>query len=178
MTAVRGDYIRAGIAFAIASGFYAVGLATGEVPILMAGVLIFVMVASALYGLLAYTRHRTRIEQTDDGLVVTAWRRKAIPWQDLQAIRLSYFASRRERRSKKIEGEGWMELRLKGPEGTVRIESTCEGFEDILRPAVAIALEKRLSLSGATAANLESIGISLEPPPRLRVSRRDREAAS
>jgi hypothetical protein len=171
---LRGDYVRAGIGIALAGAPFLLG----DVPFALAAVLLLLLGLFALYGFVTYTRHRTRVELTDDGLVVTAWRRIAIPWQDLSEIRLSYFASRRERKSKKVEGEGWMQLRLKGPEGTVRIESTCDGFEEMLRPAVAIALEKRLSLSGATAANLESLGISLEPPPRPRVSRRDRESAS
>lgn len=174
MKSIRGDYIRAGIGLALAGAPFALG----DVPVALAVVLGLLIGLFALYGFVTYTRHRTRIEQTDDGLVVNAWRRTAIPWNELQEIRLSYFATRRERKTKKVEGEGWMELRLKGPQGRVRIESNCEGFEDMLRPAVAVALERKLSLSGATAANLESLGISLEPPPRLRLSRRDREAAS
>ena len=168
------DYVYAGVGLVLAC----VPFALGDVPTAMAIVLILLIGLFAFYAFVTYTRHRTRIELGDDGLVVKAWRRIVIPWQDLGEIRLSYFATRRERKTKQVAGEGWMQLRLKGPDGTVRIESTCDGFEEMLRPAVAIALEKRLSLSGATASNLESLGISLEPPPRPRVSRRDREAAS
>lgn len=171
---IVGDYVRAGIGFAIAC----LPFALDDVPTTLVVISAVFMVVFSVYAFVTYTRHRTRIELNDDGLIVTAWRRKVIPWQDLQAIKLSYFASRRERKSKKIEGDGWMDLFLKGPRAKVSIESTCDGFEDILRPAVAVALEKKLSLSGATAANLESLGISLEGPPRLRMSRRDREAAS
>jgi len=169
---IRGDYVRAGIGLVLAC----VPFALGDVPTALAVVLLLLIGLFAIYAFVTYTRHRTRIELSDDGLVVTAWRRTVIPWQELREIRLSYFATRRERKSKKVEGEGWMQLRLKGPQGTVRIESICDGFEEMLRPAVSVALEKRLSLSGATAANLESLGISLEAPARPRVSRRDREA--
>ncbi len=172
--AIVGDYLRAGVGFVLAC----LPFTLDDVPTLLAVIAFVFMGIFAIYAFVTYTRHRTRIELNDDGLVVTAWRRTPIPWQDLREIKLSYFASRRERRSKKIEGDGWMQLRLRGPQGKVHIESTCDGFEDMLRPAVAVALEKKLSLSGATAANLDSLGISLEALQPPRPSRRDREAAS
>lgn len=159
---LRGDYIRAIIGFAV--GF--VPLALGAVPAVLGFVLMGLSVLFAVYGFLTYTRQRTRIGVDDQGIVLTAWRRIAIPWSDLQEMRLFYYATRRERVKK--TGTGWMQLRLKGPDGTIRIESICEGFPDIVERAAGAAIANRLEFGGPTLANLEALNIPLTAAPRKR----------
>ena len=157
---LRGDYVRSGVGFTATF----VPFAFGDVPTVVAVVLSALCVLFATYGFMTYTRQRTRIRMDDEGIVANAWRRTAIPWADLAEMRLSYFATRRER--VKMTGTGWMQLRLKGPQGTIRIESACEGFNDIVERAAAASLANRLAFGGPTLANLEALNIPLTTRPR------------
>jgi hypothetical protein len=52
-----------------------------------------------------------------------------------------------------------MDLRLKGPRRTLRIESVIEGFENIVRRTTEFAPDNGIELSAATRANLKAMGL-------------------
>lgn len=76
----------------------------------------------------------------------------AIRWDDLRSLRLDYYSTRRDR-----EG-GWMQLRLRDAQRTIRIDSDLAGFADLVRQAAAQAARRELALDVATAANLDALG--------------------
>lgn len=77
----------------------------------------------------------------------------AIRWDELRALRLDYYSTRRDR-----EG-GWMQLRLRDAKRTIRIDSDLEGFAGLAGRAAEEAARRGLALDAATAANLEALGL-------------------
>ena len=58
-----------------------------------------------------------------------------------------------------------MQLKLSGDGRAVVIESSIDGFADIVRQAVAAAAASGVTLSDDTASNLAALGIGTEPSP-------------
>ncbi len=79
----------------------------------------------------------------------------AIRWEDLRSLRLDYFSTRRD-------GEGgWMQLRLRDAQHSIRIDSELEGFASLVRAAVLEAVRRGIDLDQATRANLGVLGVEL-----------------
>jgi hypothetical protein len=70
-------------------------------------------------------------------------------------MRLGYYSTRRDR-----EG-GWMQLKLIGAGGTVKLDSTIDDFTHIARRALAAARANNLQLGEPTLENLAALGIAL-----------------
>lgn len=170
--AIRGDYFRAGLGLAVVS----IPLFMGDVPTAVFYIFGTLVALFATYGAFTFSRHRTRIALDEEGLIVHGWRSVRIPWNDLQEMRLKYFATRRERTRK--TGTGWFQLRLKGPDGTVKIESTCDGFRPILERATSAAMDNRLEMGGITITNLEALDVPLTMPKAPRKYTPSRRGAS
>ena len=81
-----------------------------------------------------------------------------LTWSGLARMRLRYFGPRSPR--------GWqsgtLELRLDGAGGKMIVDSTLEGFDTVLREAVAAANERGLVLDRVTLANMRALGLRLE----------------
>jgi hypothetical protein len=89
------------------------------------------------------------------GPIAIAYRgigRRSIAWQDLEQLKISYFAPRRQR------SRGWYRLTLEGPRQRLHLDSTIEGFDDILRASLAAARTRELTLDPTTHDNLVSLG--------------------
>ncbi len=146
--AVMRDYLLSGTGLAL----FLPPLALMNLPLVTA--LIFSAVGGLflIFGLQVYRRHRTRIELSDDGLCVIPGGR-ALPWNGLSNLVLSYFTVRRE-------GErGWMELKLVSEAQSLRLDSRLEGFSEIAASAARAAVHNGLDLDPATRANLEALGV-------------------
>ena len=99
----------------------------------------------------------THVELDDSGIRVRGPAflrpRAAIRWEDLRSLRLDYFSTRRD-------GEGgWMQLRLRDAQHTIRIDSELEGFVGLVRVAALQARRRDADLDHATRANLGVLGI-------------------
>ena len=149
-SALRRDYMRS---FA--------GLALTGAPLVLAPFNALVTtIFAALAGLFAYyglrTLMRARLTVTvDDQAIVMQGRRRAIAWRDLDALRLAYFPSRRDR------SEGLMELSMGGGGVRIKIDSQLEGFAEIAQRAYDNAEQKGLILTRPTMANFSSLGAVL-----------------
>jgi hypothetical protein len=103
-------------------------------------------------------RQLTHIELDEDGIRVrgpaVGLLSAAIRWADLRSLRLNYFSTRRD-------GEGgWMQLRLRDAQQTIRIDSELEGFVDLVRVAALEARQRGIAVDEPTRANLELLGMS------------------
>jgi hypothetical protein len=77
-----------------------------------------------------------------------------VEWNRLDRMKLSYFSTKRDRT------DGWMQLAVGSTGGRlVKVDSSLEGFHDIVARAAEAAEATRLSLSDATKANLRSMGL-------------------
>lgn len=124
--------------------------------------------AFAAHGVRTALRHLGAIEVDGGSIAVRGPLARRIAWRELTGLRLRYFSTRRDR------ARGWMLLTLRGRQGrgrragwgrgprgcgTIRIESTLPGFEDIVLRAAEAAGDAQLGLEAATLGNLETLGI-------------------
>ncbi len=110
----------------------------------------------AVFGVRAVRRQATRVRVTATGVSADGWRPVQIAWDELSAMSLAYYSTRREK------AKGWMQLRLKARAGTVRVESTIEGFEAVVGTAAQAASANGVVLDRATRSNLRALGIALD----------------
>jgi hypothetical protein len=101
-------------------------------------------------------RHRTRYLLGDDTLCADGPAGGIVEWRRLDRLKLSYFSTKRDR------SDGWMQLAVGSTGGrTVKIDSSLEGFHDVVERAAHAAGETGLTLSEATRANLKAMGITV-----------------
>ena len=102
----------------------------------------------------------TEVRVDEDGIETRPGRGR-LRWSNLQAVKLRYFAVRRERERVRGQGgrRGWMQFVLKGDGKTVRIDSRLDGFDEVLRRSAAAAASLRLD--PVTQSNFEAAGIAV-----------------
>ena len=147
--AIRADYMRAGIGMACCLA----PLAVGGVAWPLAAVFATFAALFAIFGLRAMGRQATQVRVTATGVSAEGWGTVHIAWGELSAMSLAYFSTRREK------SKGWMQLRLKGRAGTVRVESTIDGFDNLVQTAARAAGANGVVLDRATRSNLGALGI-------------------
>ena len=150
-TAMVGDYLRA------AAGLVPTGVvfATEPVGTVAATVLGSFAAIFGIFGLRTVLRHGTSLEMTETELrAYGAWPSR-ISWAELDRMKLTYYSTRRDRRS------GWMQLELSAGRARVRLDSRIAGFDRLVRRAAEVAAERGVELNEATFDNLHALGIRL-----------------
>jgi hypothetical protein len=139
----------------------AIGLAFSLAPLALvhpAGPVAWVLAAAAALFLVYFGRTVCRqlayFELDQTGIRVRGPLGAAIRWADLRALRLDYYSTRRDR-----EG-GWMQLRLRDTQRTIRIDSELEGFVELVRVVVLEARRRGIDLDEPTRANLDVLGLA------------------
>lgn len=150
-----GDYARAG-AGALICLAPVVFVGSNGVTLALAAVgLLFVV-----FGLRTALRQATEIVLDEQGIAAEGPLRRRIEWKGLQRVKLSYYATRRDRQG------GWMHMTLGGAGGgTIRLDSALEAFDDIARRAARAATENGAELSETTRANFAALDITLPEAP-------------
>ena len=119
--------------------------------ILAAGFLLF-----ALFLVRTAFRHHTRYVLGPDTLCADGPAGTVVEWNRLDRLKLSYFSTKRDR------SDGWMQLTLGSAGGrTLRIDSSLDGFHDVVERAADAARRTGLTMSEATRANLRAMGIAV-----------------
>lgn len=155
-TALLGDYLRAGVGFA-ATACPVLFLETAP-PV--TAVLGSFAVLFAIFGLRTALRQSTVIEMSDDAITIVGKGGKKLEWREVRQLRLDYYSTRRDR-----EG-GWMQMKISGPAGDIRIDSSLDGFGDAVCQAVNRAAACGVGVTATTQGNLRALGIEA---PALRV---------
>jgi hypothetical protein len=150
-SAMIGDYLRAVAGFVPA----AVILALAPVGAVAAAILGGLAALFSVFGIRTALRHGTRVEMTETGLSAAGPIAAAIRWAELDRMKLAYYSTRRDRR------DGWMQLELRAGWSRIRLDSRIDGFAELVERAARAAAARRLVLSAATVANLETLGIRL-----------------
>jgi hypothetical protein len=118
---------------------------------LVAGFLLF-----ALFLGRTALRHQTRYILGPDTLCADGPAGTLVEWNRLDRMKLSYFSTKRDRTA------GWMQLSIGSTGGrVVRVDSSLDGFHDIVERAALAAEAGGVGLSDATRVNLRSMGISV-----------------
>jgi hypothetical protein len=119
--------------------------------ILAAGFVLF-----ALFLARTALRHHTRYRLGPDTLCADGPAGTLVEWNRLDRLKLSYFSTKRDRK------DGWMQLTIGSAGGrSVKIDSSLDGFHDVVERSAEAAEATGLSLSDATRANLRAMGISV-----------------
>ena len=100
-------------------------------------------------------RQRTRYILTPDTLCADGPAGALVEWKRLDRMKLSYYSTKRDRSG------GWMQLSIGSGGGSVKVDSSLDGFYDIVERAARAAETIGLELSPATRANLRSMGLSV-----------------
>jgi hypothetical protein len=148
-SAMIGDYLRAAVGLA-PTLFILATVSLGDVATAVLGGFATIFGAFAIRTAL---RHGTCIDMDDAVLRASGLRRTIIPWGALDRLKLSYYSTRRDRKS------GWMQLQLGAGRARLSVDSRLDGFEQLARRAAHAAAERDLELSDATAANLQALGV-------------------
>ena len=97
----------------------------------------------------------TTVTLTDELLNLSNLFEVTVYWDQLTEMSVSYFSTWRG------GGNGWMEMKLKGAGRAIKIESSLQGFLEIVERAIKSAKGCGLALDSATISNLESIGVEI-----------------
>jgi hypothetical protein len=154
-SAMTGDYLRAAAGLVPTLAIFATVSVGSVAAVVLGGFAVIFGAFAVRTGL----RHATRLEISDIGLHATGLRQATIPWAELDRMKLSFYSTRRDRKS------GWMQLQLGAGRTRLSLDSRLDGFETIVRHAATAAAERDLALSDATAANLQALSIRV-PDPR------------
>lgn len=142
------DYARGGAGLVLT----AVPLLLVEVHWIVAGLLAACVVIFAVFLLRTWQRQRTVIRLDQTGIYAEGPLGSAIRWDALDTLSLRFFSTRRDR------GQGWMHLTLRGGGGSLKLESTLDGFEDIVKAATRAAQGNGVEFNTVTVQNLLAIG--------------------
>lgn len=153
LNVVVGDYLRALIGMVMTFG----PLIYFNIGTVMVYILSGLGALFLLFGFRTVLRHLTRLEVSDQGIRITGYVGRAVRWQDLDDMSLRYYTTRRDKSG------GWMLLNIKGKGSVVTLDSTLDGFDDILRHSVDVARANHVDLEVGTLTNLASLGINVAP---------------
>lgn len=99
-------------------------------------------------------RQRTRIEVDGSGIGARGPLGVVIRWDNVRAVRLNYYSTRPDRSG------GWMEFIVKGPRRSIRVESTLDGFVELVAEALRELRGRGIELDERSQANLRALGLS------------------
>ena len=146
--ALTGDFVRSVTGLAIT---LAPMLLAQPAPPMMA-VLGLLAILFAAHGVRTGIKKATRIAVDDKGISARGPRGATLRWSELRHMSLQYYSTRRD------GSKGWMQMKLKGEDATLRIDSALDGFAALARRAAAEAAKRGLELPPATQANLTVLG--------------------
>lgn len=147
------DYGRGAVGAGISGAFWALS------PVAMYSVVLF----GGLTGLFLLFMLRTALRQrlrlaSDESGIGRVGSDRGLSWDALDELRLNYYAVRQNK------GNGWMALTLGAGGRRLRLDSTLDGFEEIVARAFDAARANGIALSATTRANLAALG-HLAPDP-------------
>jgi hypothetical protein len=110
-----------------------------------------------------WRRHRTVIAVTDDGIWTEGASRAALRWTEITRVDLRYFSTKRERGRggpATDEGTGWMQLRLDGAGGTIKVDSSVHDFRDLATRVMRAIEQHRLTMTESADVNFAAMGLT------------------
>lgn len=98
----------------------------------------------------------TSVSVDTTGLHVSGPLSRSVAWNELQSVKLRYYATRRK------SDKGWMQLNLRDGSSKIVIDSGLSGFEPIARIAAKQVLDKDLEIDIPTQENFNALGIRMD----------------
>jgi hypothetical protein len=149
---ILADYFLGGSGAVMSGALVALAPTSGFVLILFGGLTGLFL----LFTIRTAIRQRLRIAADADGIRLTGGWVRSLRWDEVEAVTLRYFSTRRNRKG------GWMTLTLRGRGRRVSVDSHLDGFEALARRAAEVASARHLALDPATHSNFASLDLALE----------------
>ena len=105
-----------------------------------------------LFALKVLEHGLSQIEVLADEIVNHGPFTRRVNMERITKLKLARYASPRR------QSEGWYQLTLGDHDGTVKVDSTIDGFEDIVAAAVSAAEASQIALDLTTEENLRGLG--------------------
>jgi hypothetical protein len=172
ISTLTSDYLRVAVGMALTVG----PLLLLDLAPAIAWLLSVLAVLFVWFGVRTAVRHLSAIELSPQAIAIRGPLGGRLAWDELERMKLAYYAPRgrisarrRDRpdaRHERDEGQrGWLQLTLHGSRGRpIRVESTLDGFDQVMRRALAAVGRRQLSLDPTTMANLAALGLDRESP--------------
>jgi hypothetical protein len=170
LSSLSSDYLRVAVGLALTLGPLLLLDLAAAIAWLLAGLAVLFV----WFGLRTGIRQLSAVELSPQGIAVRGPFGRYLAWDELTGMKLAYYAPRswsgpRRREPEHERGErdarqrGWLQLTLQGAHGRpIRVESTLQGFEQVLRRATATAACRQLIFDPTTTANLTALGLDRE----------------
>lgn len=146
---LAGDYARAGFGLICTAG----PLLFMNVASVMLWVLGGLSLLFATFGVRTAIKQATTFELDAEGIVARGPKTTKLFWTGLSGVTLRYFSTRKDRE------KGWMQLILKGEPGSIRVDSTLDGFQDVVERAARAVKAHNVPLDPPTIANFRAAGV-------------------
>ena len=147
---ILADYLLGGSGAVMSGALLALAPTSGFVLISFGGLTGLFL----LFTMRTAIRQRLRIAADADGIRLTGGWVRSLRWDEVEAVTLRYFSTRRSRKS------GWMTLTLRGRGQRVSVDSHLDGFEALARRAAEAAHARHLMLDPVTESNLAALEIA------------------
>jgi len=146
------DYLRAGFGFGLT--MLPMPHAIGGHPVVLLIVLSLAILFGS-FGLTTFLRQKSTVCASEDGLWIEGPRARSILWQEVREIDLRYFSTRKDR------DKGWLQMKVIGPAGTIKVDSNLDDFDSLLRWVVTAITRHDLSVTAIGRENFASVGQNL-----------------
>lgn len=169
---LSSDYLRVAIGLTLTLGpLLLLDLASVIAWLLSALAVLFVW-----FGVRTGLRQMSSVELSSHEIAIRGPFDRHLAWDELTRMKLAYYAPRgwssarrrgrqHERAERDDSQRGWLQLTLQGAGGRpIRVESTLEGFDQVLRRTMAAVAHQRLELDPTTMANLAALGLDRDDP--------------
>ncbi len=147
--ALAADYARGGFGLALMLGVWLMLPGQPQTHVIFGGLTLLF----ALFTIRTVWRQFAEYELRPEGIEQVRPQRRVLLWDRLDSLRLRYYAMRRNR-----EG-GWMTLTMRAGDVRCAVDSSIDGFEQLVVAATNAAAQRRLTIDAATRANLEAMAL-------------------
>jgi hypothetical protein len=172
ISTLSSDYLRVAVGLTLTLGpLLLLDLASVIAWLLSALAVLFIW-----FGVRTGLRQMSSVELSPQEIAIRGPFGRQLAWDELTRMKIAYYAPRgwssarrRDRQHERAERDdrerGWLQLTLQGAHGRpIRVESTLEGFDQVLRRAMAAATHQQLELDPTTMANLAALGLDRDDP--------------
>lgn len=149
---IYGDYARAGFGFVLTAG----PLLLLDLAAVMAALFAMLAALFGWFGGRTALRQISRVEVSPDAIALRGPIERRIPWAELRRVKLAYYAPGRGRQ------KGWLQLTLRGDGRPIRMDSTLEDFDQVLRSVQAQVRAQNLPVDPTTATNFGELGFAID----------------
>lgn len=156
LKSLYGDYVRSviGLVFLGVPFFFSIG--NMFMSVILGGLTLLFLV----FGIRTAIRHFSVIETSPQGIVTIGPLGRRIAWSEITKVDLKYFSTSRDKNNK----DGWMQLKICGIAGCLKIESNLTDFGQIAAQTANAGFANSAEMNETTVENFTAMGVTVSLP--------------